>query len=96
VLAKNSGTGASIGISGDFRVANGRLTGQVSERRCGAFPVDLPVSPSGSFSGEMKFIEDAQCGSLSARVSGTVGTDSLRIEITGPRIAVTGTLPLAR
>jgi hypothetical protein len=85
-----------MGFSADLKVANGRVSGQVNERRCGSFALDLPVSTAGSFSGDIKFLEDAQCGSLPARVSGTVGADSLRIEIKGQRLTVSGTLPLAR
>jgi serine/threonine protein kinase len=79
--------------SGDIRVANGRVTGQVSERRCGAFTLDMPVSSSGEFSGEFKFVDDAQCSPAAAKVTGRISADSLRIEIRAGRMTVSGTLP---
>ncbi len=83
----------SMSFTGDFRVANGRITGQISERRCGTFSIDLPVSPSGGFSGEFRFIEDFQCSVTTAKVTGRVTADSLLLDINTVRMKVSGTLP---
>ena len=89
---KNSGAGATMGLNAELRVQGNRLTGQITERRCGSYTLDLPVSASGDFSGDMKFIEGAQCGSATAQVKGNVGADSLSIEVRTLRIVANGTL----
>ena len=83
---------AEVFLASPLTVAASALTGQITERRCGSYTLDFPVSASGDFSGDMKFIEDAQCGSATAQVKGNVGADSLSIEVRTSRIGAGGTL----
>jgi hypothetical protein len=88
--------GQTMSFTADLTVANGRVTGQVAERRCGAYPINLPVSPSGEFAGEFKFIEDTQCGTHSAKVSGRVSPDALQLVVKGLKVNLSNTLPAVR
>jgi hypothetical protein len=87
---------STLAFTADLNVANGRLTGQIVERRCGSFPLDVPVSPTGEISGEMSFLEDTQCGRLTAKVTGKVTADTLQIELRTVRTGFSGTLKAVR
>jgi hypothetical protein len=92
-FGSSAGLGASLGLTADLRVANGRLTGQITERRCGAYTVDLPVSASGDISGTLRFLEDTQCSPIQTTVTGKAGADSLPIDFRNQKVRVFGTVP---
>jgi hypothetical protein len=76
----------SMSFSATVTVANGQVTGQVSERNCGTLQFTAPLAPSGEFTGNVRFPEDASCSRASANVTGKIGDNLLKIEIRGQRL----------
>ena len=86
------GASMSNAFAVNVKIAGNRLTGEVTERRCGTYPITATVSASGEISGEAKFFEDAQCVVATAKIVGRVSGDVLNIELQMVRAKVFGAL----
>jgi len=81
-----------MSFNATFTVANGQVTGEVSERRCGTFRFSLSLAPTGEFAGRIRFPEDAGCSTSNAEVTGKVAGDMLKIDIRAQRLKVYASL----
>ncbi|MCW5735450.1 MAG: protein kinase [Enhydrobacter sp.] len=82
----------SMLFNATFTLANGRVTGEVNERRCGTFKFSLPSTPAGEFAGRIRFPEDASCSTSSAEITGKIAGDLLKVDIRAQRVKVYASL----
>jgi hypothetical protein len=88
LLTASTGGGPflSMTFNATLTVADGLVTGEISERRCGVYRFSTPLPASGEFAGSIRFPEDGSCSASSADVTGKVAVDAIRIEIRAQRL----------
>jgi peptidoglycan hydrolase-like protein with peptidoglycan-binding domain len=79
-------------LAGNLQIANGRLTGELVDRRCGAYPITATVSATGELSGAFRFMQDVQCSMGPATASGRINGNRLQLDIHAGNGRATGSL----
>jgi hypothetical protein len=62
------------------------------DRRCGAFPITVTVSPTGEIGGSFRFMGDAQCSLVPATASGRISGSQLQLDIRAGQGRTSGSL----
>jgi peptidoglycan hydrolase-like protein with peptidoglycan-binding domain len=83
---------AASAITANLQIANGRLTGQLFDRRCGAYAVTATVSPAGELHGAFRFMQDLQCSPGPGTASGRISGNRLQLDIQAGFGRATGAL----
>jgi peptidoglycan hydrolase-like protein with peptidoglycan-binding domain len=79
-------------IVANLQIANGRVTGELVDRRCGAYPITATVSSTGELSGAIRFMLDVQCSLGPGTASGRINGNRLQLDIHAASGRATGSL----
>lgn len=79
-------------IVANLQIANGRVTGELVDRRCGAYPITATVSPTGELGGAFRFMLDVQCSLGPGTASGHINGNRLQLDIRAGFGRATGSL----
>jgi peptidoglycan hydrolase-like protein with peptidoglycan-binding domain len=92
VFSGSSAAGQASVFTASLQLAHGRLTGDLVDRRCGAFPIAVTVSPTGEISGSFRFMGDAQCSMVPSTASGRISGSQLQLDIRAGQNRISGSL----
>ena len=78
--------GSSLFVSVTLTVSGGSASGQISDRACGNFPLNLAVSSSGQLSGSARALDSTTqaCMIETFSVSGKVSGGAIELELSRP------------
>ena len=85
-LTINRTAGGSAFLSVTLAVSGGSASGQVSDRLCGAWPLNVTLSPSGQISGSVRTLDGAPqaCTTEVYDVSGKLSGGAIELEVSRP------------